>query len=77
MKSFDRLRTNGKLLIPFVVMLSLPKHRTTNPLQPILAPLIRTYPRLTHQLAPLDGLGFNVGGKLIRRARHRVQAQPQ
>ena len=35
-KSFDRLRacpgldpgTNGKLLIPFVVMLSLTKHRT-------------------------------------------------
>ena len=29
-KSFDRLRTNGKLLIPFVVMLSLSKHRTMN-----------------------------------------------
>ena len=27
-KSFDELRTNGKLLIPFVVMLSLTKHRT-------------------------------------------------
>ena len=27
-KSFDELRTNGTLLIPFVVMLSLPKHRT-------------------------------------------------
>ena len=26
--SFDKLRTNGRLLIPFVVMLSLSKHRT-------------------------------------------------
>ena len=40
-ESFDRLRTNGKLLIPFVVMLRLSKHRNHE-----RNPLIQHLPRL-------------------------------